>query len=489
MRIGGLMQTRMNIWRSQLLTKRGWANLLADPQKLFILMAAIFGIAMALLLPIFMAPDETAHFQRAYQVGSGHLLSTTVHGKTGGVVPPISGLHGTHNPSIAPIPPSHYFIKPKPGDIHFRPFPTTAQYSPVAYIPQAIGVDIGRLIYPSVGVMALTGRLANLAAYIVLICLAIRIATRGKWVYAVVALFPVAIQQAASLSTDVMTIGLDFVTIAFMQRLFFQKTLLQKKQLVYLVLLALGLSLTKQTNILLLLPLLFLPRRLFTDRVRGWVVRLGIIAFSAVVALGWYAVVKLLHYETDYSSIVGVHANVQPIAQLKFILTHPLGFAKTLFKTYIFEGFHAGPLADFYWTSMYGYFSFFFYKLPVPFISLGYSVLLVALLYRSKDESANEGDLLSRFALIQTAVFALSVVAVGVALYMVWSTVAETQVAGIQGRYFIPIMPLLVPLFVVLGRWVKVTLAKPHYMGVMVMGIYGINLSAMLAITFAYFYR
>lgn len=72
--------------------------------------------------------------------------------------------------------------------------------------------------------MIIIGRLFNLAAYILLVWLAIKIARQGKWVYTVAGLFPMAIHQAASLSSDAVNIGLVFIVIAAIQSLFSRKS-------------------------------------------------------------------------------------------------------------------------------------------------------------------------------------------------------------------------------------------------------------------------
>jgi uncharacterized membrane protein len=90
-------------------------------------------------------------------------------------------------------------------------------------------------------------------------------------------------------------------------------------------------------------------------------------------------------------------------------------------------------------------------------------------------------------ALLQTIVFVISLVAIAGALYLVWTPVGASQVGGIQGRYFIPILPLLIPLFILLSRSVKVTLDKPYRMGMIVSIVSIVNASAMVALTWKYF--
>jgi uncharacterized membrane protein len=457
-------------------------NILQKPEQTFLIIAAVFGLLIVFTMPLFMAPDETVHFDRAYEVGSGHLLSKTIHGQTGDVVPIIPGVRYIDNKYIPPIPRHDYFSKTIAAHPKFIPFPSSALYSPVAYLPQAVGVDVGRVVYPSVGIMVLTGRIFNLAAYIFMIWLAICMARQGKWVYAAAGLLPVGLQEAASLSTDVMTIGLCFLTIAFVHNLFLQKEALSKRQYLALLGLAIGLGLTKQTNIVLLLSVLFLPREVLGSAKRKVVMALSVIGTSILAALAWYAIIKLKHYETDYSNTLQI-AKIDQIGQLKYVLKHPFAFAKTLFRTFVYGS--ATQLPDFFWTSMYGFFSLFTYHLPLPFIGLGYAVLLIAYLYSANVK--NDAKITARMTLVQSIVFILSTIAVAGALYMVWTPVGAPEVAGIQGRYFIPLLPLLIPLAVYAGRWVKLTFDKPYRMGALLSMVSVINLTAMVALTLKYY--
>ncbi len=467
--------------RKQPLRKR-IESFLENPEKVFILTALVFGLASIIIMPIFMVPDETVHFYRAYQIGEGHLVSENINDEIGGRVTKIIAIPQTATEKKV-VSPRDYFDKTAPEV--FVKFPTAAQYSPVGYIPQAVGIDLGRIIHRSLGSMVLIGRLSNLAVYVALIVLAIKIARQGKWVYVVAGLLPLGIQQAASLSVDVMTIGLSFVTIAFIHSLFMQKKQLEKRQYIFIILLAILLGLTKQINLLLMLPLFFLPRHLFSSRVKKYGFVASVFAIGLFAIAAWYFAMRYTYRDLSPGATIGLE-NVYPGEQLKYLLAEPLSFIKTLFKTFIFEGFKGAPTADFYWVSMIGVFSWISYKLPLTFVLLAYFLLVVAFLHRDKD--FEEVPELRKLSAIYTMVFAIALVSVAGALYILWTPVGASQVSGIQGRYFIPILPLLIPCFALLGRVVRVVFDKPQRMGQIVVLISCINLSAMILLTLKWFY-
>lgn len=458
-------------------------NFLQKPDRVFVVLASFFGFIMVFCMPLFMIPDETIHFDRAYQVGGGHLTSQTIHGHTGGVVPIIPGVRYLYGSYVPPVMRTDYFRRLAPSATTFVSFPTSALYSAVAYAPQAIGVDVGRVFNNSLGSMMYGGRIANLAAYVLMVGLAIRIARRGKWVYATIGLFPVAIQQAASLSSDVMTIGLSFLTIAFVHNLFLQNHLLNRKQLTTLVGFAVGLGLTKQTNLVLLLSVLFLPKSLFASYFRKFITVGLVMSCGIVAALLWYLIIKANHYQLDYLISDGT---VNQAGQLKHILKHPVSFLAVIFRTYVFPGLHAVPTADFYWLSLYGYFSLLIYKLPLFFIWLGYTPLLIATLYDGGERLLDRKEEV-RIALLQTTIFLISLLAIATALYLVWTPVGSTEVLGIQGRYFIPVLPLMIPAAGLLRKKMKVTFRNPYGFGLFLTTVSIINLTGMLLLTYTYF--
>lgn len=83
------------------------------------------------------------------------------------------------------------------------------------YAPQTLGVLTGRVLGASFYGMLLLGRLFNLAAYTALTALALRWLPRGKNILFCVALLPMALQLAAGFAPDALLLGLVFAWSAF----------------------------------------------------------------------------------------------------------------------------------------------------------------------------------------------------------------------------------------------------------------------------------
>jgi uncharacterized membrane protein len=204
-------------------------------QRAFLVLSILFGIAFVFITPPFQTPDEPHQFFRSYQVSEGELLAV-VHRQPNGDVAEIGGylpssLSETTRKAMGTVP-SHCDIKVDlhenvfsllgvPLDQHrrtFVPFTDTARYPFVPYLPQAVGVLIGRVLGLSPLLLLYMGRLTNLAAWIFLTYWSIRVVPTGKWVFFLAALTPMSLFIGASISGDAATNGLSFFFIALMIR-------------------------------------------------------------------------------------------------------------------------------------------------------------------------------------------------------------------------------------------------------------------------------
>jgi uncharacterized membrane protein len=86
------------------------------------------------------------------------------------------------------------------------------------YVPSAPALLAGRLFNEPALVLLYTARLANLAGYIALTWAALRLIPAGRIILLTVALMPMVIHQAASLSWDSIAFGIGFLYCAMVIR-------------------------------------------------------------------------------------------------------------------------------------------------------------------------------------------------------------------------------------------------------------------------------
>jgi uncharacterized membrane protein len=411
------------------------------PLRFFLITAAIAGLLLVFLTPPFQAPDEPVHFMRAYQI-SEHNFRVDKVGKTvGGYLPTSVGKTisvTSERPQINFYPNEKYDEQKTFQALHFRTnpdkrtfydFSSTAYYSPVSYLPQATGVLISRSLGASPLTMMYAGRIANLAMWIVLMGLSIWLLPRKKWALAAVAMLPMALFQAASLSADVMTVGMIGLTLAYILKLVKDNKLLRPKQLALLLVTLIALVLSKQILFIFLPLVLLLPNRLL-----GSIAALKKILLMVTPLLifgGWMLVTRDL-------SILGTAINNQdPPAQIHFIINNPHSFINVLWNTYFFN------YGDTVQASLIGNFGWVDTPLSELFVTLGYLSLAFLMLARYDNFRV---WLNGRQKLLIGAIALLYWLAVSTALYVYYSPVGFKIIVGLQGRYFLPVAILLIPL-------------------------------------------
>ena len=83
-------------------------------------------------------------------------------------------------------------------------------YSPVQYLPQVIGVGIGKILTDRPILISYLGRLANLAICITMLYYAIKKIPFAKKLLLILAFIPIAIEGFVTLSGDGFTIATAF---------------------------------------------------------------------------------------------------------------------------------------------------------------------------------------------------------------------------------------------------------------------------------------
>lgn len=414
-------------------------NLLKKPERVFLIIASVFGLLSATLMPVLSVPDENQHFQISYAMFSENkragkdlvlneaLVLTSVQ----------QGRHWDHftNKSSA----QHDGVAINTGSYIFDG-KTKASSFDLMHLPQALGVLLGKLIYPSLGVMSLMGRLAMLAVYLAALYFIIKKVKYGKWVFVFVACLPIIIQQAASLSYDAVNFIAIFAWVAFIINLTATKAKLTSKEVLLGLALIAFLFVTKANNLLFVALLIAVPQaRIETihivKKVRShpkwnYIKALLICIAMVVIAIGVYVMSKKL------------------LAGHEF---HPRRLVEILLNTYLWGNL---ALIDVTTIGIVGQFSNFYYHIPIWVIILTF-IVFAALLLTEKLPPVTK-----RLAITSALLFVGSIILISIGMYYGWAMRPErlgpnADVAdGIQGRYFTPLLVLLFPAIAYLQKFV-----------------------------------
>jgi len=205
---------------------------------LFAALSLLFGGLFTALVPAAWGPDESAHFDRAYQVSLGGLAPQRLpddgpYPVYGGSVPatakhftdryggpPKSTEHGSDPLYVPSEERARALAAPLVSEPVTAWFPNTAAYSPVPYLPAALGARIAAGLELSVGGAWTLMRVLQVLAYTAVVAAglwALR-GTRFLWVGFCVALLPTALYQSAVISEDSVTNAVVFTFTALVLR-------------------------------------------------------------------------------------------------------------------------------------------------------------------------------------------------------------------------------------------------------------------------------
>lgn len=408
------------------------------PEKIFLWTVPVICIFYMLSMPTIKNHDELYHWYRAYEVSIGKPM-TGIDGDTLGTVMPESivsiatdnwqtityeDVQETLNIELEPD---------KTRNIYSE---TSAVYSFIQYLPQGIGIFIMRIFTNKVALLAYAGRFVNMLVSIAFIYLAIKKIPFGKKILLLMSYIPIAIEGFTSLSPDAMTISVAFLYIAYILSLAFDKkdNFIGKKEITILTVLSVVMALCKIVYIPMVLLMFMIPKQKFKNEKK--VQTIIIIALVAcILNLAWLAVsgIYLAHFKEGDASY-----------QVKSVLLHPITYIQNCLYTLNVNG-------SSYITTMLGE-KLGWGELVNIHSIVPYTLLILAIWITIADETIKD-----KFMTYQKIIIFLTIAAITIliftSLYVQWTTIGADFIAGIQGRYFIPILPLIM---ILVGSNIKI---------------------------------
>lgn len=357
--------------------------------RVLIAIAAVFGVAFIFITPPLQVPDEAAHYWRACAIAHGTFQPKPQfgHGYTAILVSEreLGFIGGQPMKTFRSIPyaPERVIIR----------YPLSL--SPLPFIPQAIGVAIGNAFHLRPLYSFYLGRLFNLACALILV-----IAARHK-IFATCALLPMTLFMFASFSPDAMTIAMTFLAMS-----------LALAGSPWVIAATIGVALCKPY---LLIPLVALACR------KRWI---GAATFVTVIA---GAILSSSFAKTSATFMRGF---VDEKAQIANIQHHPLHVASVVFTDLAQHGAT-------YVRQMIGTLGWLTIPLPDAVHFAVIALLIVVALF-----AGPKLTLAQRVVALIVAI--ASIITVELSEYIAWTAANANIIEGVQGRYFIPILPLLV---------------------------------------------
>lgn len=418
----------------------------------FVFLSLVFGLVFVLITPPFQTPDEPVHFYRSYQVSTLNLMVDPTDAGHGGVLP--ESLTRTVTTTMAqPVvhfePGAKYDIRKtyqalaiseQPNQTRAYNLAATAMYPPLSYAPQAVGIALTRLFDLAPVAMMYAGRLTNLISWVVLMAVAIRIMPYRKWVMVFIGLLPMLLAQAASLSADVLAIALVALFASCIFRLQTEKYI-EIKQMILLLILGIVMSLSKQGMFIFLPLVLLLRNRQFAQKTHSRIAKIAIVIVPLIIMVLWI----LLNRDANVTE--SLTHGPSPAEQLRFIIHNPHSFINVLWNTHFFTW------GDSVTTSLIGTFGWMDTPLAKVFVVAAYVLLFILLVGTRgiRDDAVNMSRRDRLFlAFIAFAYWGM----INVALYLIYTPPEFKIVYGLQGRYFLPLLFVFIPLLA--GGWLRI---------------------------------
>ncbi len=307
-------------------------------------------------------------------------------------------------------------------------------YSPVPYLPQVLGILVGRAFGGGPLVCYYAARILVMLAYALLVFLAVRITPVGKNLFMIVGLLPMSVALSASVGADAITNGIAFLFTAYMLKLSFtDKGLpLTRNRLAAVFGLLAVIALLKQPYLLLALLVLAVPAERFRKRGTRYLFVASALLFTLAVSAAWNIpaiAIITAHAQYTGSSLIG-----NPAGQVGFIVTHPLDYLTALYNgifRYPLQAQGRGLFRQF--IGLLGWLDLVFP--PFFYYLLGFFLLAQVILSQGLPHIPAKGRALVLLTSLATAV------GVATAMYLV-NPVGSDTIVGLQGRYFTPLAPL-----------------------------------------------
>ena len=324
-----------------------------------------------------------------------------------------------------------------PADLQQAPAYAVSTYPPVvttplAYVPQAMGITMARLLGMNSLGLAYLGRLFNLLFYVGITFLAMRRLPFGKEVLFGVALLPMTLHLTGSMSYDAMILALAFYFTAVCLDLAYEKEKVQVRDIVMLAAVVAVMGPCKMVYAVLIALCFLIPVRKFGGW-RNYILSAAAVLTAFVIAMALVDSQTIAVYTSESETyVIWAEEAGYSLGQL---LSSPKLLFKMFYNTFLWQ-------AEYYHLTMIGaYLGNVDVVLDVPYLMvMMFSLGLLGLSFRKPGETLKIGN--GQRAFIWLVCFGCAG-AVMFSMLLAWTPVSSSVITGVQGRYFLPFLPVL----------------------------------------------
>lgn len=389
----------------------------------------VFGICFAFVITPLSEPDGPFHYQMSF-VLSNHFLFQDDPTKADASYFDYTGLTPHFNTKSS-IERMKADLFKENQNTHEITIPASEKsFYPFMYVPQALGITVARLLNFNFVKLYYMGRIFNLLFFVFCVYISFKLLPCYKNFFACLCFFPIVMQQVSSYSYDCFIIGLTFVLFALLIKCICSSNKITTKDLVFIGLVYILVTPTKIVYAPIILLFLLIPSNKFKSIKQKLVSFLAFvsIALILVVCVQFRELIKVtsnefVNLQTRLPNYGAIWVVKNPIKALKIIINT----IKLELVSYVFQAV-GSRLSG---LSLY---------LPHYLLYIFFTCIFVSLFTKDSEESI---DVNLRDRVFSFIGFTISFILILLSMLVSWTTVGSETIEGIQGRYFIPIIPFL----------------------------------------------
>lgn len=391
-------------------------------QELFLLLIIPFGFVYMFTVMPGHIPDEIVHYSSAYDVINGDIIGSSVL-----VDIPEDILSNNHESMTKYYQFDNALFEST--DYSKTGKTTNSGYSLILYFPAIIGIFIAKALGLSAMFGYLLSRILTFLAAIILCYHVIKTIPFAKYFMLVYMFTPMFIHQMVSISSDALTNPILLLFIAYVLKLYVQKTKINFKNIITLSVIIVAISFLKYGYIPILLLLIPLFPKLWKMNAKNKCLLIGSILLAILICGFTYIWANYLRNTTVINDVTPDQVNA--IYQIKGIINDPSRFIYVLTNTlninggeYIitFTGLRLG------WLNL---------NVPAYLMYLYLIFMGLSLFFEKTKDNITKFE---KICFLITGIILCVFVLFG--LFIGWTAVGAELVSGVQGRYFIPILLL-----------------------------------------------
>ncbi len=418
------------------------------PEKALLFILPIFCILVSATIPMGKAHDETMHWYKAFEISRGQFMTP---------------IDEEEKISVAILPEGvqNISVERSKGVFKYVDYlslldekidyskevgianQNSAAYCFIQYIPEVIGILIGQILTQTPILIAYFVRFVNMIICTVIMYFAIKKIPFGKNILLVLSIIPIAIEGFGTISPDGLTLAICSLFISYTLYIAFDKNkMCGTRETTILTIIGIIVSLCKIVYMPLIFLCLIIPKEKFKDKKERISSLATIISLGVIVNLIWLVFGSLTLLYTNTNTYLGTQQSGTMI-KVMAILSNPIGYIQKLFYT-------IGIKSNQYFLSLFG--GQLEWNETIKLNIIPYVLCAISLIASFTDE-----NLKIAFKKYQKMIILLIIVVISLliftSLFIQWSSNDLLYIDGVQGRYFLPILPLA--LFLIAGLKIK----------------------------------